>query len=162
MYASLYPSIIRQYNIAAHTQIGKVYFVQPEVCIDSTRVNNKAHLENWTPEVAFMEDIQSQNWLEVGYRWFNLSNYKTMYHEVEDIMNTQICPMYGLREYERNGLINVMIDTPNHPKYNNQALEEVMIPLSYEENKLEENYIVPDTQAWDSWREEKKSKQFVA
>lgn len=137
--------------------------------ISKARVYNKAHLEKWTPEVAFMEDIQSHNWIEFGYRWFNLASYQELYHDVERICETTICPVNGLRDYNRDGLQYIFIDNANHPKYNNNSLQEIFIPniqndepttdnnglqeIFVENKKYEEIYIVPDLEVWNRWRE---------
>lgn len=100
-----------------------------------------------------MEDIQSRNWIEFGYRWFNLPSYQELYHDVERICNSMICPINGLREYNREGLQNIFIDNPDHPKYkDNNPLQEIFI-----ENDHEEKYVAPDTDIWNKWREIKES-----
>ena len=173
MYASLYPSLLRQYNIAAHTQIGKIMIIDTAKVIEQARVYNKAHLEKWTPEIAFMEDIQSHNWLEFCYRWFNLASYQELYHEVEEIFESIICPVNGLRDFNREGLQYIFFDNANHPKYNNNTLQEVFIPnlpneeksIEYSDNlqeifienkKYEEIYVVPNLEAWNIWRQSRQ------
>ena len=99
-YASLYPSLYRQYNLAANTQIGMI--IIPE------QINNH---ENRQRDMAysrggqFLEDFQSHVWLEVATRWFNLADYTTLVHDVEEFFRTVMMPMYGLRIYNNEGHI---------------------------------------------------------
>ena len=56
MYASLYPSVIRQFNIAPHTQIGMINI--PNKVHDK---ENRCKLDDrWTRAGAFTEDMISQ------------------------------------------------------------------------------------------------------
>ena len=93
-----------------------------------------------------MEDIQSHNWIEFGYRWFNLPDYRELYHDVERICETRICPVNGLREYNREGLQYIFFENENHPKYK-KPLQEAFIPNS----EYKENYIVPNVDLWNDW-----------
>lgn len=158
-YSSLYPSIIRQYNIAPNTQIGKIQIIDSCNNIDSLRVYNKAHLEKWTKEIAFMEDIQSQNWIEFCYRWFGLSSYRDLYHEIEVIFETILHPSNGLRTYDRNGCQFVFYDNANHPKYNNKCIEDVFI---FDNENHDEKYIKPDKESWNEFMKNKKSENWNA
>ncbi len=139
-YASLYPSIIRQFNIAPHTQIGMVT-IPEQVYINE----NKAKLENWTRASEFMENFQSQVWLEIGTRWFNLSNYTQLYHEIEAFFINMMNANNGLRYYDRNGLIIPMIDI----KPSN--LQEAMI-FDDDRRNVEDVYYSPNLIKWEAWR----------
>ena len=131
---------IRQFNIAPHTQIGMVTI--PEQVFDN---ENKARLENWTRASEFMENFQSQVWLEICSRWFNLANYTELYHEVEAFFAAKMNSMNGLRYYNREGLIIPMIDCrPNN-------LQEAMI---FNDNRrvVEDIYYEPNLIKWEAWR----------
>lgn len=143
-YASLYPSIIRQFNIAPHTQIGMVTI--PYQVHDK---ENRRKLDNWTRASAFMEDFQSQVWLEICSRWFGLADYTTLYHEVEQFFITMMSAAEGLRMYDRQGLLIPMIDT--HP---NTLIE----PMIFNDNHfgrfegLQDVYHKPNISRWEDWR----------
>ena len=139
-YASLYPSIIRQFNIAPHTQIGMLIIDQKV-----HNKENKRKLENWTRASAFMEDFQSQVWLEICTRWFGLADYGTLYHEVETFFVTTMNALNGLRTYNRNGLIDPMIP------YNTSLVEDGMI-FEDTRQQVQDVYIVPDLTRWEVWR----------
>lgn len=142
MYASLYPSIIRQFNIAPHTQIGMVTI--PNQVFEN---ENKARLENWTRASEFMENFQSQVWLEICSRWFNLANYTQLYHEIEDFFNLKMNAMNGLRYYDRDGLIIPMI-------FESPSLDRLQEAMMFDDNRrqIEEVYYKPDLNKWEEWR----------
>lgn len=139
-YASLYPSIIRQFNIAPHTQIGML-LIDKKV----HDKENKRRLENWTRASAFMEDFQSQVWLEICSRWFGLADYATLYHEVEDFFNTMMNSVNGLRLYNRDGLIDPMI--PYHTGF----IEDGMI-FDDTRRQVQDIYVMPNLARWEEWR----------
>ena len=139
-FASLYPSIIRQFNIAANTIIGKL--------IIDDKVHDKENIsdmDKWTRASAFMEDIQSQQWLEFASRWFNLPNYTTLYHEIERFF-TQIANAYlGLRVYERDGTIEPIT-------FDQDGL--LCEPIIFEDDRREvvDIYRPQDLTKWMEWR----------
>lgn len=139
-YASLYPSIIRQFNIAPHTQIGMV--------IIDNKVHDKenpCHLDSWTRAGAFMEDMQSQVWLEVCTRWFGLADYTEMYHYVEYFYSEIANPIYGTKNFTRDGyMIPMTFGKPG-------LLEQAMI---FEDNmpEVKETFYVPNLAMWEEWR----------
>ena len=99
MYASLYPSIYRQFNLAANTQIGMIMI--PD------QINNHENRQQdptYSRGGQFLEDFQSHVWLEVGTRWFGLADFTTLVFDVEYFFKNIMMPMYGLRLYNKNGL----------------------------------------------------------
>ena len=139
-FASLYPSIIRQFNIAANTIIGKL--IIDEKVHDKENISD---MDKWTRASAFMEDIQSQQWLEFASRWFNLPDYTTLYHEVERFF-TQIANAYlGLRVYERDGTIEPIA-------FDQDGL--LCEPIIFEDDRREvvDIYRPQDLNKWMEWR----------
>lgn len=137
-FSALYPSIIREFNIAPNTQIGMIIISRQFTADELIKANN-------TVAGAFIEDMISQVWLEIGTRWFNLADYTTLYHEVIEFFNTVMNPMYGLKSYERDGIIR-----PIH--YENPDL--IIQPLIYN-NTMPDNadkYVEPNLDRWESWR----------
>lgn len=105
MYASLYPSVYRQFNIAPNTLIGML--------IINNRVHNKENKccdTKWRRSGAFMEDLQSNMWLEFCARWFNFPRYETLYHDIIEFFTRHAVPQRGcMRKFDRNGLINPIV-----------------------------------------------------
>lgn len=138
-YASLYPSLIREYNIAPNTQIGKLIITGIEFThLESVRSNNSV-------VGAFMEDIQSQVWLEFGSRWFNLADFAQLCKEVEWFFTNVMNPIHGLRLYDRNGKIDPMFEVK--PKLIESAMEFFDKPM------IEDVYIPADYDKWKEWRD---------
>lgn len=141
MYASLYPSIIRQFNIAPHTQIGMLIINKP-----IHDKENRRKLDNWTRASAFMEDFQSQVWLEINSRWFHLADFTMLYHEVEAFFQTMMNASNGLSMYNRDGLIIPMIDEkPN-------MLIEPMEFFQDNRRPVEDIYVAPNFERMEEWR----------
>lgn len=141
MYSSLYPSILRQFNVAPNTMIG--------LLIIDAKVHNKENRrrsDTWTRAGAFMEDFQSQVWLEVNSRWFNLSDYTTLYHEVEEFFTKIMQSQRGLRLYQRNGLIDPIITV------NDRLINQGLIFEEDNRRPIEDIYIKPDLSAWEEFR----------
>lgn len=137
-YASLYPSIIREFNIAPNTQIGLVIIDREFTAIEAARANN-------TVAGAFMEDMRSQVWLEIGTRWFNLATYTELYHEVEEFFRSVMNPVYGTRLYNRDGTINPMTF------YDDNL---IITPMDFNVlPRVEDYYMEPDLNKWKGWRE---------
>ena len=140
-FASLYPSLIRQFNIAANTIIGKLNI---EDKVHSKE--NISDMDNWTRSGAFMEDIHSQQWLEFTSRWFGLPDYTMLYHEIERFFSEIMNAYLGLRLYERNGMIEPIT-------FDKDGL--VMEPIIFENDDRREvvdRYIPQDITKWMEWR----------
>ena len=137
-FSSLYPSLIREFNIAPNTQIGMLIISRKFTDAEAIRANN-------TVAGAFIEDMISQVWLEIGTRWFNLADYATLYHEVIEFFDTIMNPMFGLRSYDRDGVI--------HPiQYENHNL--ITQPLIYHDMMPDniDRYHKPNLDVWETWR----------
>lgn len=102
-YASLYPSVYRQLNVAPNTLIGMVILNEP-----IHNKENKCKDTQWSRAGAFMEDMQSQVWLEFCARWFNFPRYEQLYDTVIYYFATQQWAYNGLRKYDSEGLYNPM------------------------------------------------------
>lgn len=86
-YASLYPNLTIQFNIAANTQIGMVTI--PEKVHN---LENRRHNEQWQRAGAFFEDFHTHNWIIVGSKWFALPGIMQMYKEIMEFFNTVMKP----------------------------------------------------------------------
>lgn len=136
-YSALYPSVIRQFNAAPHTQIGMINIEQQ--VYDN---ENKCNLDNWTRASAFIEDFQSQVWLEIASRWFGLSNYTELYHEIEWFFENIADAYNGVRSRDRKtGLLYPIVFYKSDNVYD---------PFVFDKN--ENNYINPNFEKWEEWR----------
>lgn len=139
-YASLYPSILREFFIAAYTQIGML-----EIDKKVHDKENRSKLDNWTRASSFMEDIQSQVWMEFCTRWFHLADYTELYNDVVYFFENIMSASNGLRYYDRNGLIIPFInDNPSNIKEG----------FIFDDNRInvKDIYVKPDIYKWEAWR----------
>lgn len=132
-YASLYPSLIEQYNIACNTQIGKV--IIPDKIHD---MENRRHSENWERGGSFFEDYHTRNFILIGNKWFKLPGVLELYKYIMKFFNTELQPSSmlgfepGPRKYTQpitileGGIAPIIFDPP----MNNEKIGEY---LSYVE-----------------------------
>lgn len=86
-YKALYPSILRQFNVFAYTQIGRL-----EIPHQIHENENRRHIDHWSRSGAFIEDFQSHQWLECGHRWFNLPDYSSLVTYIQNLYTNHIRP----------------------------------------------------------------------
>lgn len=142
-YSALYPSMIRQFNMAAHTQIGMVKIDQPVHYKE-----NRRNWDTWTRASAYMEDFQSHMWLEFCSRWLNLPDYETLYHEIEDFFTTKMRATEGLRYYNREGYVIGIIDQPKNGYVDGIIFDDTRRQV------VESNFVSqPLLDKWEAWRE---------
>ena len=101
-YKALYPSSMRQDNMAANTMIGFID-IPSQVYPNENRYN----LDRFVRGGSFLEDLQSHVWLEFGSRWFGLPDYKKLYNEVK-VYLASIGIYVGTYDYY-SGLVNPFI-----------------------------------------------------
>ena len=96
-YKSLYPSLIREFNMSPNTQIGKIQMPY--------KIHNKeGHLPSdfrFNRSREFAEDFTSKDWLEFGSRWLHLATYEELLDDIEEYLRTQII---FVRQYSEEGL----------------------------------------------------------
>lgn len=140
MYSALYPSLLREFNIAANTQIGML--IIPRKVHDK---ENQHKMDKWTRSMAFMEDLQSQVWLEICSRWFGLADYTKLYHEVIEFFDTIMNATNGLQAYTRDGLAIPMVF------FNKNRLEEGMV-FNDPRPQVADYYMPREYDKWEAWR----------
>lgn len=78
-YKALYPSCMRQMDIAHNTIIGKIFIDQPVFENDDRyRIGDRVDRGG-----RFLEDLQCHVWLEFASRWFHLASYAELYDDVK-------------------------------------------------------------------------------
>lgn len=76
-YKALYPSLIREFNIAPHTQIGMIQILNT-IYQDENPLNDP----KFQRAGCFIENLASHNYIEFGHRWFNLGTYKEVLNDI--------------------------------------------------------------------------------
>lgn len=77
-YKSLYPSIWRQWNMCKNGMIGQMNLLEPSRC------GNKFGVKCYDTNIAFAQDIHAANWIEFGWRWFDLPDFEEMVSDCEE------------------------------------------------------------------------------
>lgn len=101
-YKSLYPSIMIEFNIAPNTQVGKV-LIEQQIWADE----NKYKLKHFERGGKFLDDFQTQNWIGICNRWFNLADYKELYNDVFTYFQNHYSgnvPLFFTRDGLQNGI----------------------------------------------------------
>lgn len=99
-FSSLYPSILREFNIAPNTQIGMI--VIPNQIYANENPSND---EKFSRGGKFLEDLHSGNYLEFCSRWFKVAGYSDLYKDIVEYYTTQKNPVYQLRAFNYEGLL---------------------------------------------------------
>lgn len=103
-YKSLYPSILREFNMAPNTQIGMVTFPE-QIHLNE----NRLAIEKYTRSTAFMEDLQSGNILEFCTRWLHLASYGELIDDIEKYFTTIQMPNISLMWYDRDTMLRIPV-----------------------------------------------------
>lgn len=83
-YKSLYPSMIREFNIAPNTQIGKI--VIENSVFANENVFNDADFDRGG---SFIDDFTSRNYLILCSRWFGMANYLDLTKDIIEYYQTK-------------------------------------------------------------------------
>lgn len=102
-YKSLYPSILREFNMAPNTQIGMVH-IDKKIHDKENRCKD----DKYSRAGQFMEDLQSNVWLEFAYRWFHLADYASLYDDVIHYFRNIEMSNRGICRYTPDGLDNAI------------------------------------------------------
>jgi DNA polymerase elongation subunit (family B) len=82
-YKSLYPSIMREFNIAPNTQIGRIVIDQK--VYDG---ENPFEYDKYSRGGQFIQDFQSGNYLEFCKRWLHLGGYMDILEDMKEYFAT--------------------------------------------------------------------------
>lgn len=99
-YKSLYPSEMREFNMAPHTQIGMIRI--------PNQVHNKENRfksDTYSRGGSFIEDLHSGIYLEFCHRWLHLADYLSLYKDIQEYYTTKAIASQGLRWYTPQGNI---------------------------------------------------------
>ena len=139
-YSSLYPSIYRQFNLAANTQIGMIQI--PEQISEH---ENRQKDPTYSRGGQFLEDFQSHVWLEICTRWFGLANFTDLVKDVERFFTTIIMPSRGLRIHTVDGKIMPMFFMEEESSY-------PIYPMIFDSDIVEEHFEHFNREKAEVWR----------
>ena len=85
-YKRLYPSLLQEFNMAPHTQVGK---------IEPTEIGYKdPEYLKMEPGGTFTENLASFNYIEFGQRWFGLAGIEEMLGDIQEYFTMYRTPMF--------------------------------------------------------------------
>lgn len=102
-FKSEYPSEMREFNIAANTQIGLVK-------IDKKIHNkeNRFNYENYSRGGQFLEDLHSHVYIEFCERWLHYAGYEDLMDDVKEYFTIIRMPVKGFNLVNENRLFNAV------------------------------------------------------
>ena len=106
-FKALYPSIMRQFNVFPHTQIGFIMMAN-----NIHNKQNRTHYQYYTAGGQFLENLQTHNWLDFGERWFGLMGFSDLVKYTRKLFTTELKPMFPMHiepEKDENGFYNPFI-----------------------------------------------------
>ena len=95
-YKSLYPSTMRQMNMAPNTIFGFIDI--PDKVFDN---ENRYGLDRFVRGGSFLEDLQSHVFLEFGSRWLGLADYAQLYEDIKEYL-AKLGIYVGYNDYYNN------------------------------------------------------------
>lgn len=93
-FKALYPSTMRQMNMAPNTMIGFIDIPEPIFANE-----NRYNLSRFVRGGCFLEDLQCRVYLEWGSRWFGLADYEELYDEVMSYLAYAGLPCLNYNSY---------------------------------------------------------------
>lgn len=119
-FRALYPSLITEYNMAPHTQIGRI-IIDDVINKNENRFND----EDYDRSGAFIDDINSRNYVTLCTRWFNMPTYSDLYNQIIKHYNYlflkpinsdgYLSPMKIISDYNEIHPFNITEDTSIKP-----------------------------------------------
>lgn len=101
-YSSLYPSVMRQFNMAPNTQIAMVEI--PDKIHDN---ENRRNDEKWSRAEAFMEDFQSNEWIEFCSRWLAYPTFSELVNYLEHYFTEKCMPGPRFRSVNTGKIVTI-------------------------------------------------------
>ena len=108
-YKALYPSLLREFNMAPHTQLGMVQFSDPPY---------KENLDlKLSPGGTFNENLASYNFIEFAHRWMNLGDVEEVLDDLDEYFSLYRTPIYkgnGDLQFDKSHRIAAYYENTNH------------------------------------------------
>ena len=98
-FKSLYPSIIREHNLASNNIIGKIKIDNPV-----HKFENPYHEDMYDRGGQFIEDLMVKNYLEFGKRWLHLASIRELLEDIEEYFNIIEMPSRPVNIYTEKGI----------------------------------------------------------
>lgn len=102
-YKSLYPSIMREFNIAPHTQIGRIIIDEPV-----HDKENRFDFDKYVRGGAFLDELQTQSYLEFCSRWLHMGTYENLIDDIISYFNDIKSRYRSPKIFDTNGNINMI------------------------------------------------------
>lgn len=118
-YKSLYPSMIREFNIAPNTQIGKI-LIENSVFANENRFNDV----DFDRGGSFIDDFTSRNYLILCSRWFGMANYLDLTKDIIEYYQTKA-----------NYFVNIKPRDEFGNRYPVHMNDKCRIPVSFREDQ---------------------------
>lgn len=124
-FKSLYPNLIRQFNISVSTQIGRL--IIPEGLEGENKYNN----QYYTRAGRYIEDYASRNHLTFGKNWLGLGTFEQLYDDVCEYLHMFGVFVHGCRETTLFNQIEENQYTPlfTEAKYVQPLFESIFKPV---------------------------------
>lgn len=136
-YKSLYPSVMREFNIAPNTQIGKIIIDQ-----EVHENENPFKYDKYCRSGQFLEDFRSGNIVEFCHRWLHLANYEEFLEDMKEYM-------------DRYGTINPhpMDNNLVHFHNNENIVGTPLVTFSEQNANTSLMYYYPEKKSFDKYEE---------
>lgn len=126
-FKSLYPSMMIEFNIAPHTQIGKLFIDEPVY-----EKENPFKDPDYDRGGSFMIDMVTRQFLLIGHRWFGLASYRQLCEDIYEYFTKHSYTLYPLREITTRGFVPFTIINQNIKAINPIELDKNSInPITF-------------------------------
>ena len=112
-YNRLYPSITQEFNMAPNTQYGKVTIVDQ---MDPNE--NRFNSDVWERQIQYMEDLQSNVYIEFCHRWLGLASYSELIDDILEYFYTVRMSQRPIQVFNTEGKIKPFESIPVDGKLN--------------------------------------------
>lgn len=109
-YKALYPSLMREFNIAPNTQIGMIE-IKDKIYENENPFNLPLgiHKGQFNRAETFVENFASHNVLEFCHRWMNLASYEELLDDIHEYFTTKEHPFLPMNDrLVSDGLLDVV------------------------------------------------------
>ena len=134
-YASLYPSILREFNMSPNTQIGKI-IIDNKIWDEEDPFNYKFYDRG----AAFAEDLHSNDYISFCNRWLNLASYRELYDDIIEYIDMN---NYKYR-MNCNAFVENKLYSPFIPYNNNRSPFNKMRPMCEKDYNIDINNFIFD------------------
>jgi hypothetical protein len=127
VFRALYPSVCLEFNIAPHTQLGKI--IIPEKVFQDENHYNSGKYER---AGEFVENLTTDSIIEFCHRWFGLANFNEFMDDMKEYQNKFIECFSGHGQYYRFWLDSKeqVKEVPVKSTYSTEEKKNVINPIT--------------------------------